>query len=404
MSATRAAKKPLMRGSNASGMRQFNERTVLQAIRHHGAIPKADLARLTQLSTQTVGLIVERLMDEGLLLKGERVRGKIGQPSVPLSLDPNGAFGLGMQVGRRSLEVLIADFAGQMRWHWNTRYEYPDPAIVLPKMAEGLAAAQAAWGTQWDRVVGVGLTAPLSMHQWADVMGESAGPAIARWEHIDLLSELRRRTPLPVVFAKDTTGACVAELFEGHGRDIQNFLYVFVGTFVGGGLVLGGQLMSGPQGNAGAIGSLPMGMFADGQQHPPKQLLAISSGWQLEQTLIAADHSGLLVAEPEIMRADYNTFTQPWLDQAASGIAMAVASAAAMLDLDAVVMDGSLDTGLLSALRERTQQAMQHYRFDGMRAPPLLAGSVGAHARALGGALLPLHAQFFPTQDIFLKA
>jgi predicted NBD/HSP70 family sugar kinase len=168
--------------------------------------------------------------------------------------------------------------------------------------------------------------------------------------------------------------------------------------------VLGGQLMSGPQGNAGAIGSLPMGMFANGQQHPPKQLLAISSGWQLEQTLIAADHSGLLVAEPEIMRADYNTFTQPWLDQAASGIAMTVASAAAMLDLDAVVMDGSLDTGLLSALRERTQQAMQHYRFDGMRAPPLLAGSVGAHARALGGALLPLHAQFFPTQDIFLKA
>jgi predicted NBD/HSP70 family sugar kinase len=130
----------------------------------------------------------------------------------------------------------------------------------------------------------------------------------------------------------------------------------------------------------------------------------MSSGWQLEQTLIQAGRSGLLVAEPEIMRAEYNEFTQPWLDQAASGIAMAAASAAAMLDLDAIVMDGSLDTGLLAALRERTQQAMQHYRFEGMRVPQLLAGSVGAHARALGGALLPLHAQFFPTQDIFLKS
>ncbi len=403
MSASRASKQPVMRGSNASGMRQFNERTVLQAIRHQGAIPKADLARLTQLSTQTVGLIVERLIDEGLLRKGDRVRGKIGQPSVPLSLDPDGAYGLGMQVGRRSLEVLIADFAGQMRWHWNTRYEYPDPAVVLPKIAEGLAAAQAAWGTKWDRVVGVGLTAPLSMHQWADVMGDSAGPAIARWEHIDLLSELKRRTPLTVVFAKDTTGACVAELFEGHGRDTQNFLYVFVGTFVGGGLVLGGQLMSGPQGNAGAIGSMPMGMSKVGHTQSPQQLLAMSSGWQLEQMLIKAGHSGLLIAEPEVMRSDYTEFTEPWLDQAASGIAMAAASAAAMLDLDAVVMDGSLDTGLLAALRERTQLAMQHYRFEGMRVPQLLAGSVGSHARALGGALLPLHAQFFPTQDIFLK-
>ena len=392
-----------MRGSNASGMRQFNERTVLQAIRHHGAIPKADLARLTQLSTQTVGLIVERLMDEGLLVKRDRVRGRVGQPSVPLSLDPDGAFGLGLQVGRRSLEVLIADFCGQMRWHWSTRYDHPDPAIVLPKMAEGLAAAQTAWAEHWHKVVGVGLTAPLSMHQWADVMGDAAGPAIARWEHIDLVHELRQRTPLPVAFAKDTSAACVAELFEGHGREVQNFLYVFVGTFVGGGLVLGGQLMRGPLGNAGAIGSLPMGMAAEGAASAPPQLLAMASGWQLEQALMAQGHSGLLVAEPEIMAPAYASVTEPWLSQAASGVAMAAASAAAMLDLDAVVMDGSLDSGLLTALLERTQSAMRQYRFEGMRVPTLLPGSVGAHARALGGALLPLHAQFFPTQDIFLK-
>jgi hypothetical protein len=43
------------------------------------------------------------------------------------------------------------------------------------------------------------------------------------------------------------------------------------------------------------------------------------------------------------------------------------------------------------------------YRFDGMHQPQLLAGQVGAHARALGGALLPLHSQFFPDKDIFLK-
>jgi len=85
-----------MRGSNHVGMRQFNERTVLQAIRHHGAIPKADLARLTQLSTQTVAIIVGRLLDDGLLIKQDRVRGKIGQPSVPLSLNAQGAFGVGI--------------------------------------------------------------------------------------------------------------------------------------------------------------------------------------------------------------------------------------------------------------------------------------------------------------------
>jgi hypothetical protein len=105
----------MMRGSNHSGMRQFNERIVLQTIRHHGAIAKADIARLTQLSTQTVSIIVNRLEGDDLLIKQDRVRGKIGQPSVPLSLNPNGAFSLGLQVGRRSLEVVVTDFLGITR-------------------------------------------------------------------------------------------------------------------------------------------------------------------------------------------------------------------------------------------------------------------------------------------------
>jgi predicted NBD/HSP70 family sugar kinase len=82
---------------------------------------------------------------------------------------------------------------------------------------------------------------------------------------------------------------------------------------------------------------------------------------------------------------------------------MTVASAAALLDLDAVVMDGSLGAPLMAALKDATREALQHYRFDGMHQPELLSGRVGAHARAMGGALLPLHSQFFPDKDIFLK-
>ena len=111
-----------MRGSNHTGMRQFNERTVLRAIRHAGAIPKADLARLTQLSTQTVSIIVNRLLDDGLLVKQDRIRGKMGQPSVPLAIHPDGAYSIGLQVGRRSLEVVVTDFVGHMRHQWQQTY------------------------------------------------------------------------------------------------------------------------------------------------------------------------------------------------------------------------------------------------------------------------------------------
>ena len=389
-----------MRGSNHNGMRQFNERTVLRAIRHNGAIPKADLARLTQLSTQTVSIIVNRLLEDGLLLKQERIRGKIGQPSIPLSLNPDGAYSIGLQVGRRNLEVVVCDFLGQIRHSWQHSYPYPSPTEVLPKIQEGLNQMQAALGEAWSRCVGIGLSAPLAMHAWGDLMGPQASKVMADWEDLDLVNLVQAMTPLPVEFAKDTTAACVAELVQGTGRDLPNFLYVYVGTFIGGGLVLDGHIVNGPRGNAGAIGSMP---FANGQAHAHHQLLELASGWQLEQSLMAAGLDPHLVGQDEIMKAAYAGHTQPWLAQAATSLALAITSAAALLDLDAVVLDGSISPALLQALLTQTKTELGHGRFDGIHAPNLVAGRVGSVARALGGALLPLHAQFFPDKDIFLK-
>jgi hypothetical protein len=57
----------------------------------------------------------------------------------------------------------------------------------------------------------------------------------------------------------------------------------------------------------------------------------------------------------------------------------------------------------MSALLTATQNKLSQYRFDGIHQPELLQGQVGAHARAMGGALLPMHSQFFPDKEIFLK-
>ncbi len=388
-----------MRGSNHNGMRQFNERIVLRGIRHAGAIPKADLARLTQLSAQTVSIIVNRLLFDGLLLKQERIRGKIGQPSIPLSLNPDGAFSIGLQVGRRGLEVVVSDFLGQIRHTWQHHYPFPSPGEVIPKMAEGLAYMQAQLAQNWDKVVGIGLSAPLSLHAWGDLMGSQASQAMADWEQIDLLQTVQAMTPLPVEFAKDTTAACVAELVQGQGRELANYVYVFIGTFIGGGLVLDGHIVNGPRGNAGAIGSFPLSV-------PGKdsgQLLELASGWQLEQALIQAGHDPLLVADDRIMQAEFAQMRQTWLAQASHALALCITSAAALLDLDAIVIDGSISPLLLQAVLAQTESRLKEMRFDGIHRPALMQGQIGASARALGGSLLPLHAQFFPDKDIFLK-
>ena len=100
----------VIRGSNQTGMRAHNERLVLSLIRKHGPMAKAAIARITGLSAQTVSVIMRALEADGLLVKGEPVRGKVGQPSVPMGLRAEGAYFLGLKVGRRSVE--LGDQAG----------------------------------------------------------------------------------------------------------------------------------------------------------------------------------------------------------------------------------------------------------------------------------------------------
>ena len=386
-------------GSNHIGMRQFNERIVLQAIRLHGALPKADVARLTRLSTQTASVIINGLLGDGLVVKQERVRGRIGQPSVPIALNPDGAFTLGIKVGRRSLDVLAMDFAGQVRYREVLSYEYPDPDIIFPAIEHKLALVDAQLGKLANRLVGVGVAAPLWLGGWRDFLGAPTNVMDA-WNEIDIRCRIQTMTSLPVEFAKDTTAACVAELVAGQGRRLRNYLYRFIGTFIGGGLVIDGHLYPGSTGNAGAVGSLPL-RSEEGKE--PPQLLHKASGFVLEQILKQYGHAPAAAHDERAMSKPMEKQTTAWLKEACPALALTITSATALLDLDAVVVDGSMHRSLIDRIVGETAGVLDSYSWEGLTRPHLLAGTIGADARAMGGALLPLYAHFAPNRELFLK-
>ena len=119
---------PLQRGTNQAGMRAQNERLVLSLVRRHGPLAKSEIARMTGLSAQTVSVIMRHLEADRLLRRGEPQRGRVGQPSVPMSLDPEGAFFLGAKVGRRSLDFVLVDFVGGIRHQSRASYPFPTAA------------------------------------------------------------------------------------------------------------------------------------------------------------------------------------------------------------------------------------------------------------------------------------
>ena len=218
-----AAARLKQRGSNQVGMRQFNERVVLQALRAHGATPKAELARLTGLTAQTIGLITARLDEDGLLIRQAPVRGRVGQPSVPLGLNPDGAFSIGIKIGRRSADWLLVDFTGRVRQRLVLSYPFPDVDVLLPAIEANLNRLLDGLGALQDRVVGVGVAAPFFMGGWHRMLGLTDAQSDA-WNRIDLGARVQAMTDLPVSFAKDTSAACVAELLQGKGRDIARYL------------------------------------------------------------------------------------------------------------------------------------------------------------------------------------
>ena len=389
------------RGSNHVGMRQFNERVVLQAIRLHGALPKAEIARLTHLTPQTVQLIIGRLEGDGLVVKQAPVRGKVGQPSVPMALNPDGAFSIGIKIGRRGMDMLLVDFTGQVRERLVRAYAFPDPRSLFDEIADGLAELRGRLGPERARVLhGVGVAAPLSLGGWESLLGVSAEAARA-WALIDIRARVAALTELPVVFVKDTAAACVAELVAGRGRSMRSYLYIFVDTFIGGGLVLDSHLRGGVSGNAGAVGSLALGTN-DGSGLP-RQLLSLASLFDLEARWREAGLAEQAWLDERALSEPWLPITEAWLRDACPGIALAVHTAACLLDLEGVIIDGSFGRGLLAALLRELTVALDGYSWEGVARPEVLPGTIGSDARAMGGALLPLYANFAPDRDLFLK-
>ena len=109
-------------------------------------------------------------------------------------------------------------------------------------------------------------------------------------------------------------------------------------------------------------------------------------------------------ADARALQAPWRPCTEAWLAEAAPAIALAISSAACLLDLGAVIIDGSFDRALLDALLAATSTALDRCNWEGVTRPQILPGAIGSDARAIGAAMLPLHANFAPDRDLFLKA
>lgn len=386
-------------GSNQVRVRAYNERLVLSLVRQHGSLSKADITRASGLSAQTVSVIMRALEKDGLLLRGEPVRGKVGQPSVPMSLNPEAVYSFGVKIGRRSADVVLMDFIGGIRHRVRKTYAYPKPDEIISIIMSGMERLEGQMSAdECTRIAGVGIAAPFELWNWADEVGAPPG-AMDAWRDFDLQAQVSERVRHPVYLQNDATSACGAELVFGVGPSYPDFVYFFIGSFIGGGIVLNSAVFSGRTGTAGALGPLPV----RGPNGENRQLLDIASIFVLEKLLLERG----IDPEPLWYSADeWVDFGEPmdiWIEDAGAALAQAIVAAASVIDFGAAVIDGGFPAWVRARIVAATVKAVERLDLQGVIIPDIIEGAVGAQARAIGGASLPIFARYLTDQSVLFK-
>ncbi len=377
-------------GLSQKGVRNHNERLLLSLLQRHGELPGSDLARLAGLSPPTVSAILKRLEKDHLLSRGAPTRGKVGKPSVPIRLAPDGVLSIGLKIGRRSADLLLMDFTGVVRQQMQMTYTAPVPQDIFGFLADGMATIfDGLSAAEMDRICGIGIAAPFEMWNWQDASDPTAKTFMS-WKDIDMRGAVGRFSDLPIAMMNDATAACQAEHVYGRGKAFCDYAYFFLGAFVGGGVVLNHSVFEGRQGNAGALGALR----SIGPNGESKQLIDTASIHLLERRLREVDLDPALIWQSPQDWTPIARYVEPWLGQTAQELAKASLSVCSVIDFEAVLIDGAFPAEIRTALVERVRRYIATQDKRGLIPPRIEAGTIGGNARAIGAACGPIFSQY----------
>ena len=392
----------MLTGTNLSHAKRHNLQIVHETIRLYAPISRADVARRTGLTAQTISNLVRQLVAAGLVIETARATGGRGAPPIQLEVNPDAAFAVGLDLDTDHLTGVLVDLSGQVRArvHHEVGLSSPDAALAL--CVETTEALVAECGLGLDRVWGVGVGIPGPMRPDPDGTYLVSPIAFPDWHNEPLAERLHARLGLPVFIENNATAAALGEHWYGAGRHLGTFFYVYLGSGLGGGLVVQGTPFEGHAGNAGEIGYLSPCTGAPGER--PTHVGELFNLSLLYERLAAA---GVTAATPDDLLALHQagdaTF-EAWFGRIAEELGTLLFTVRAIIDPEATFVGGRWPDALLADLLERARVHLAAAAVPGgLDAPTLRLATAGADAGALGVATLPLYHAFAPRQRAALR-
>jgi glucokinase-like ROK family protein len=233
-------------------VREINLSTILRCLHQAAPLSRAGLAHLTGLNKTTVSSLVEELLDRALIHEVGLDTSGGGRPATLLDLDPQAGSIIGVALGVDFVSVILSNFVGEIQWR---RLQETDPAeeqdAIIAKTLQLVDEAAAASQARGMRLLGLGLATPGTVDIEKGLLIFSPN---LQWYDVPYRQIFQSHTGLCVVVDNDANAAAVAEHLFGVARHVQNFVTIFAGVGIGGGLFLDGELYRGATGFAGEIG------------------------------------------------------------------------------------------------------------------------------------------------------
>jgi predicted NBD/HSP70 family sugar kinase len=364
--------------------RRMTLSNIVQAITTYGPVSRASVAKMTGYSKQTVSEVVSSLEDDGWVQTVGRTEGNVGRRAVVYEIVPNAALVASVDLGGTKVRVALCNLSGAVVEELAEPTCQDGGEAVVDQIARivGLAARAHGIAQEKVRVVVVGVPGAPD----AETGSIQMAPNIAGIDEIDFPTLLNQRLGIEVLVENDVNLAALGEHWMTHQGETDDLVYLSIGTGIGAGVVIGGQLVRGARGAAGEVGFIPFG--ADPTEPESRQIgalermaatSAIVNGYLAE--------TGAQKTVPEIFEAHLagEAAASRVLQTTAAYIARAIGTIAAVIDPKCIVIGGSI-----GARPELIQMIEREIARSVPRDIPIETSVLGNHAALAGGASVAL--------------
>lgn len=235
------------------GSREQHLGAVFETVLTRGPLSRRDTARLTGLSAASVTKLVKPMLVHGYLVEQDREAGVPGRPQIPLQVDPERHYAVGVKLMEGEIVGVLADLHAEVHASQRSKFADHSPAGAVEAIAAMTEALLDRFPAARDRLLGVGIG--LGGHV-DGARGVVVQAPFLGWRDVPLQQLAAERLGLEVVLENDVNTLAVAEQWFGPGHAFSTFAVVTLGVGVGCAFVIDGKLWGGVSGAAGELGHM----------------------------------------------------------------------------------------------------------------------------------------------------